>query len=40
MVMHLNEMTAVVYVPFTANSHHLFVIKSASIVGALSNIIG
>ena len=38
--MDLNDITDVVHVPFTANSHHLLVITSASIVGALSNIIG
>ena len=38
--MHLTDMTDVVHVPFTANSHHLLVITSASIVGALGIIIG
>ena len=40
MVMHLKDITAVVHVPFTVNNHHMLVIKSASIVGALGNIIG
>ena len=36
----LNDVTAVVHVPFIANSHQLLAITSAYIEGALCNFIG